>query len=56
VDAPENPEEFMKYPLETHHPTPRDILKALQEKDVLLTLQLVDEHSSSGAREAGINL
>jgi len=56
VDAPENPEEFMKYPLETHHPTHRDILKALQEKDVLLTLQLVDEHSSSGAREAGINL
>jgi DNA-binding GntR family transcriptional regulator len=56
VDYPENPEDFMKYPLETHQPTHRVIHEALRARDLLLVLQLVDKHTGSGAQEAGIDI
>jgi len=56
VDGPEDPEVFMKYPLDTHHPTHHEIHEALKARNESLVLRLVDEHISSGPRAAGLEI
>jgi len=56
VDYPEDPDDFMKYPLETHQPSHHTIQKSLRSQDLVTLIPLVEQHVLSGARQAGLNI
>lgn len=56
VDYPADPDDFMKYPLETHQPSHHSIQDALHSQDLAILIPLVEQHVLSGAKSAGIDI